>query len=591
MSSTIVTALLSYTSDKIGAFNPQLLREWQGRLRWRNVLLTAVLSFVIQGLVLIQILTELPARTETSHRFCLKAFENANCQVGADGLPLINWPYVCAEVLQSLSFVLVWVLVVGGTYLLVADLSSETKRGTLNFLRMSPLSARQILLGKIMGVPVLLYLGLGVMCPMHLAMGLVAGYPLGLLLMFYGVLGAIAACFYVASLWFSILLQWLHGLQALLLSGISFFVLFLGWNSHCYQTTTDWFFLFNPLHILSSWLPQGLTTVRLSFFDFPTSYNNLKSLEWFFLPAGSHVMGFAVLSLINALVLGLWFWVVLERKFQTPTRTALGKRQSYCLTLCLSLMMLGFEMQGPSWGNSSAALEPFLGYVISMLIWCVVLLFLLLPSKQKLLDWARYRHQLLGTSSAVRESFGKGTRQRRQLADWMFHDDSPLVSAYVANLAIVAGGLLAGLITFAMGAQITVSDGLDICLSWFFMAAVMLVCALVLQLIALSNLLHWRWISLGAIATIIIGWPMALVMVGIESYRYSGLLVNLWLTTVAPLGVLDSASGSGILFAIAIQTILISTLSILLFRRCQILGQSEWKALMESRKGRSSVQS
>ena len=48
-------------------------------------------------------------------------------------------------------------LLVMGTYLLIADLSREERRGTLNFIRMSPESAKNILLGKLLGVPILVY--------------------------------------------------------------------------------------------------------------------------------------------------------------------------------------------------------------------------------------------------------------------------------------------------------------------------------------------------------------------------------------------------------------------------------------------------
>lgn len=579
MSATLMTAFFSRVADKVATLNPQLLREWQGRLRWRNVILTTVLSLIVQGLVLMQTLAELPGRTTPRHRFCLKTASNANCQLGANGLPIINWPYVSAEIFQALCFILVWGLVVGGIYLLVADLSSETKRGTVNFLRMSPLSPRKILLGKILGVPVLLYVGLGLVCPLHLMTGMIAGYPLWQLLLFYGLLGAIALCFYTASLWFSALLQWLHGLQALLLSGASFFVLLVGFVSQRYKTTADWFFFFNPLHILSGWQPKGLSEVRLSLFHSAASYSSLNEIGWFFLPVGSHVVWFSLMFLANALVLGLWFWVVMERKFQTPTSTTLSKRQSYFLTLCLSVIMLGFDMQSLFGGSY---IDPLLGYVISMLIWCIILLFLILPSKQRLLDWARYRHQQFGARHG-------SDRGYRQLADLISHDGSPLVGAYVVNLAIVAGVLLVGFSILLFTSKIDISEGLQSCSVWFFTAAALLVCALVLQLIALSNLLHWRWISMGAIAAMIAGWPIVLIMAGIEPHRHDGFLIHLWLTTVFPLIGLDEAYGVGILFIIALQMIVISALSFVLYRHCQVLGQSEWKALMESRRNRESA--
>ncbi|RQH23304.1 hypothetical protein D5R40_27115 [Okeania hirsuta] len=52
------------------------------------------------------------------------------------------------------------VILIGGVYMLVADLAKEKRLGTLNFIRLSPQSIQKILLGKLLGVPILIYLAL-----------------------------------------------------------------------------------------------------------------------------------------------------------------------------------------------------------------------------------------------------------------------------------------------------------------------------------------------------------------------------------------------------------------------------------------------
>lgn len=586
MPTKLLTKFSEIAFDKVGHYNPQLLREWQGRLRWRNLLFTGILSLVVQGLLLGQRFTQLPLDKFSSTTYCVRQVSNnLSCQLGPDNFPLINWPFVWADVFRDVSFVMVWALIVGGVYLLAADLSKESRRGTLNFLRMSPLSTRRMLIGKLLGVPILLYLGVGAMVPLHLATGLLSQYPVGLLSAFYGLLGAIAFCFYTASLWFTLLAKGLKGFQSWLMSGLSAGVLLLSRNIRQGDFTLDWFRLFNPLHILSYWEVQGLSSASIWPFGSGDYLHGFRDLGWFFLPVGSHSAWYGTFALANALMLGLWFWVVLERKFQTPAKTALGKGQSYGVTLCLSVLMLGFNMQQLSGGKNQWAgnMEEFWSYPISMMIWGVLLMFLLLPAKQRVLDWARYRHQqphASSQSSTQRQTPRSLRRQRSLLAHLIHHDGSPSVLAYGTNLGIIAGVLLLGLgVSSSLGSGV---DPLEVSLVWFVCAAVLMVCALVVQWIALSNLLHWGWVAFAAAAAMLVGWPVMLGMLGVSDD--SALLHHLWLTTVIPQVTLipNSVTSPGIAMAIATHLTVISTLSLFLSRRCQHLGESEWKALMKS---------
>jgi len=86
------------------------------------------------------------------------------------------------------------------------------------------------LVGKLLGVPILLYLVAGLAAPLHLWSGLAAEIPLSLILSFYGVLIASCLFFYSAALLFGLVGSWLGG--------------FLGWAvaqfnfplARCFQT-------------------------------------------------------------------------------------------------------------------------------------------------------------------------------------------------------------------------------------------------------------------------------------------------------------------------------------------------------------------
>ena len=564
----LFSKLSELTFEQVGRLNPQLLREWQGRLRWRNLIITGLLSFVIQSVLFFQRYTQLPVAYQGSHGYCLTTLENGKCLTNANNQPIINWPFLWADIFHDLSLVLVWGLIVGGVYLLAADLAKETRRGTLNFLRMSPQPGRQILIGKLLGVPILLYLGVGMLLPLHIAMGLMGSYPLSRLLTFYGLLAAVSFCFYAAALWFALMAKGLQGFQTWLIAGLSAGLLFMGWDLQHLGFSADWFHFFNPLHFLANWEVQGLGD-KTTWPFLGQHLNGFRSLSWFIFPAGE-ALGFFVFSMLNALGLGLCFWAVLERKYQMPTSTLISKPQSYGITLWLSLIVAGLDLQNTQYSNMAWT------YSFSMLFWSVLLLFLLLPSKQQLLDWTRYRHQQVRSSSARVFSW-RSLWQHLPGADFLYHDGSPAVIAFAVNLGIIGGVFLMGHHLMGLGGDN--SDYSPGTLDWAIISALLITCYLLVQWIALSNLLHWRWLAFGTVAAIVVGAPIVLMMLGINQYSAPGSF--LWLATAFPHSVMDDGVGLGSLSAaIALHTALIASLSWVLSRRCQVLGQSEWKALM-----------
>ena len=72
------------------------------------------------------------------------------------------------DIFNTTTWLALLLLLFLGSYLLVGDIAKEERRGTLDFVRLSPESAQSVLLGKLLGVPVLLYGAIAAALPLHL---------------------------------------------------------------------------------------------------------------------------------------------------------------------------------------------------------------------------------------------------------------------------------------------------------------------------------------------------------------------------------------------------------------------------------------
>ena len=578
-----VSAQLSERAlDRLGDWNPQLMREWQGRSRWRNLLMATLPAIAVQALILLQRLAELPNKFAKINRYCTGSLSDSNeiqryCTFLPNNSGLnIQWSMFWSDVFRDISVTLPWVLIVGGVFLLIADYSKENQRGTLNFLRMSPASSRQILLGKLLGVPILLYSIVAVTLPLHLGAGLAAGFSGLALGEYYLVLAATMFCFYAAALWFASLTPKLQGAGPWLGALVVLLLLFLGMvitdNSH--TTILNWSTVFNPIYSLSFFDSSNLESSR-SYWPF-TGHNSLD-IVWF-----THRLNnfsYLALALTNTLGLGLWFWSLLERRFQAPGLTPISKQQSYGLTLFVSLLAIGFctaPYRAKYNEIFSYRSHDISGFIIAMVIWSLMLIFLLLPSQQAVLDWARYRRQRKAKRAGATEFKADATVSRNLLWDLRRNDNSPTELAFVINLAII-GGVFAASLTF-------LSEGyrqypLLILLSWLFSALFLYSCLGMVQLLSLSNYQHRHWMSVGGLVTVIAGIPAALGMLGLTPNASTAML---WLLTIAPLSVVESSGTLAITFGLATHLAIAGSLTWVLTKRLCHLGQSEWKALLEA---------
>lgn len=550
--------------DQLGNWNPQLVRELKGRLKFRNVAIASSLSLLSQLLLFLCFCTQLPIvppRGEYTekiyHNYCTGGYDKQTffsnlCIRDASGNFAIKWQQWHLDLFVSLSLFVLFTLLVAGVYLLVSDLDQEERRGTLNFLRLTPQPTSTILLGKLLGVPILLYLATLLALPLHLWLGLHAQIPFSLILAFYTVLAASCACFYSGALLFGLTTNWISGFQPWLSSGAAFSFLLLAISKPIYSYAADWVNLLSPSASLAALLSE--IDRKSNFFWL---VEHLENLEWFNLGAGNSVAGVNALLLLGYSFWTYWFWQALLRRFPNPGATMLSKRQSYLFIAIAETLMLGFSLGASSIGDS------FFSLFSLNLVLLVGLIAALTPHRQALLDWARYRRE-----HTHPRQFGRNSL----LKDLLGNDKSPALVAIALNLLITSVILIPWALLWEEG---------------FFSLIFGLNCILIYAAVAQLFLLMkshkptiWAVCMLGGITFLP---PVILALLSLTPEK-SPLL---WLLTVFPAffswDALEIASSQTIFFSILGQWLALSILSFQLTRQLRKAGESASKALLAGR--------
>ncbi|NJK40248.1 MAG: hypothetical protein HC934_00750 [Acaryochloridaceae cyanobacterium SU_2_1] len=398
--------------NSLGNWNPQLLREGRGRLRPRSIAATILLSMIGQGL-----LGLLFSQQEEKS-------------------VIARW----ADLANAITWILPYVLFSLGAYYLVSDLNQEAKRGTLNFIRLSPRPSHQILLGKILGVPLLPYLAVVLAMPLHVIAGLKGGMPLPFLASYYLML--IVGAILLFSL--AVLYGLISSAKALIMgqqsvAAIAFSALSL--------------LLFVPLYMTwqtqITWMPLGIN----QWFDKQSDYGyNSRDItypiQWFgqtinLNPWISHGFSLAVMAVAITLI-----WAMLMRLFRSPDGVLMSKRQSYAIVACCEALVVGFLVVTkansfqPSPEEGTALLYAF-NFALVLMV-----LLALCPHRLLLLDWLRYRRY-----------------PRRFGPDLVWMDKSPVLVAIAINLAIINALFLPWLLLFGIGKGRTLAAlGVALCL-------------------------------------------------------------------------------------------------------------------------------
>ena len=521
-------------------WNPQVFRELKGRFKRRHVILTVITSLATQLLVLLSFWSRLPGlktvtlECEQPNAYCTGngSYQACPCLYDASGNPLIHWQNWWLDLFQALSWTMPFVLLIAGVYMLISDLGKEERRGTLNFIRLSPQTSQAILLGKILGVPAIPYLACLLAIPLHLMAAHGASVSIANVLSFYLLTAAVCAVFYTGAL----LYAFMGGSQ--------------GWVGAAVVLGS--YLLFFQLWTIS-WYYRGEGDRRY-----------LQLSDWFHLPVGTQlgfVMPFTLLTLGTA---AYWFWQAANRRFRNPDVTVLSKRQSYWMTLCVEIWLLGFRFR-----PVSEFYKPFDDFTLLgffTLVWFMVLMAALTPKRQLLLDWARYRRE--------RVSSRKQFWSRSLVKDLLWGEKSPALVAIALNLLIAIAVVTPWLLSWTdrkvqFHALISLSLGMTLTL----------ICAAIAQLLMFMRSPKRAVWSASIVAAVLILPPIAFSALQLTPYKAP----FVWLFSIGAFAAVHSDTGVSAVAALTAflgQLGILSALTLRLTHQVRRAGESETKALL-----------
>ncbi|TAE60274.1 MAG: ABC transporter permease [Nostocales cyanobacterium] len=434
--------------NRLGEWNPQLFRELQGRNKLSN-LLGAVLSSLILQILFFLLYSQ---------------YESLD--------------YVWRYIFCTFTIIFVFVLLFGGTYLIVSDLCKEENTGTLNFIRLSPQSATSIFIGKMLGVPSLIYLFVIIAIPLHLVSGFLT-FNVFAVFSYYLLLFACCAFFYSLAVLFSLYGKWLNGRKPWLFSSavglflfISMMLVFSSGESK-FNHPGAWFRFFSPWDMIISVLFPGffnenhILSIKLSFFYIPID-NNIVLLLGFFL---IHY-GICTYGILQAA----------KRIFHNQKATVISKKQSYLFNGFIQVMLLGLILQ-PEKAETDIIITGLTFINLNLIIWLTVFI---LPVTQNIQEWSRYSYQ--NNNQRYVKSYFKYFRK-----DLIWGEKSPAKLAIIINLLITTIPVIIW-VTFVqenmdITSKLTALLVIAICTTW------MLIFTLVIQLMSLSKNLHtYMWV-------------------------------------------------------------------------------------------------
>jgi hypothetical protein len=431
--------------NQLGDWNPQFLRECRGRLKTRNVIVAIGGSLIFQLLLFLAIWND-----------------------SADyATRITQW----LQIFRVMAWILPYFLFTAGSYTLVGDIIQEDQRGTLDFIRLSPRSSQSILLGKLLGAPILFYLTVATAIPLHFIAAFCADVPLGFMVSYYVLL--LLGAGFVFNL--GLIVAFLSGSKVILGNGqsptaisfslitiIAFAPLFMTWNR---------FFVW-----------RGFGEFLWQDYD----YNKPIDLQWIYFPINENLALIHVFTIANLLI-GIYFcWTIMQRRFQNPTATVLSKKQSYGLVAYLQILVLGFFLRTDM---NVSLYEGGMGvmYGLNFMLF-LALISTLSPSRQLLLDWYRYERHPQGIWGEL-----------------IWAEKSPSTLAIVLNLIIAYAIIIPWV--YIVVADHTSTPGILVFAS---LAGILLIYALLVQRIFATKIRNPAIWAIGTVATGLILPPITL---------------------------------------------------------------------------------
>ncbi|MEA5597057.1 hypothetical protein [Rivularia sp. UHCC 0363] len=555
--------------DKIGDWNPQLFRELKGRLKPFPFVIALVTSLATQLIIFIYQLLKFPSYekdvSNIHFKYCKSGYikeaysDFVSCPPNQIDIQLW-WRDHFEYMFLSLSVIFIFTLLVAGTYLIINDLAQEERKGTLNFIRLSPQSEANLFTGKLLGVPALIYLAVIAAIPFHVLTGKLANIAFSYILLFYLIVVASCIFFYsIASLFgiyggsaFSGFKPWLGSGLVLL-----FLWMTMAMSRQAYHNYIAFFRLFSPADITG--------------YLFPNLFNKqtptLQDLQFFNLALGKNLFSTVAIHLLNYAVWTYWVWQGLKRCFRNPNATIFSKQQSYLIVASFEIMILGFLIS-----EDYSRREIFYEGIGAFYVWNLSLLLpffaLLLPHRQAIQDWARFRYHKNANSTDASKKF--------LFSELMLGEKSPAIVAIAINLLIAASTF----IVLSLNASTDSSYAskhilLILSISLLFISLTVIYATTAQIMLMLKNSKRTLW-AMGTTSAVII---LPLMIFGIFNVQPHNILWQF--TIVFWVAVKDYAESTvpNMCIAFLCQLIIIGLLNWYLIKQVKFAGESATKAL------------
>lgn len=520
--------------DQIGDFNPQLFRELKGNLKNRNLILTLIITLTLQVLIFSMFSEQNCSQYDYLNNTCLKTVWE------------VQWKYV----FRCLNYIIPFIAYLGGVYQIISDLSKEQSRGTLNFIRLTPQSSYNILLGKILGVPTLIYLGILLTIPLHFVTGINS----------------------------QISIFWLLGMYSLWIAGGLFFAVLSVFYTLLITSKSNSTVSNNTITGLGCLIPFMFGLSYAQMIDFSHElyhpelyYQNysyqpdLSWFTWFLLPLGNIPHLAYLWLIISILTLTYWFWEAVNRNFNNPNNTPLSKIQGYGLMISFQLWLLGFVIPSYQGGIKTDHFSLGVMFIFVIIPICyLILMASITPQRQNLLDWARYRHKM--------------NQNQPLLQDLLIGEKSP------AFVAIALNVLISLIIWISWIVLIPKQEGFNLeqfTISEILLALILTISMGLIYALIIQHCLFTKTNKREALTAIIMGiviiTPLALAGFFALKSQYFSLI---W--TLSPLPFLAFIKGGigTFITGFLIQIGLLSWLTSSLVKKLKTAGESETKSIL-----------
>ncbi len=544
--------------------------------------IAAIIAIGIQILLLLNFSGQLPIDPNTINapelqysRYCTATppangyapYKQLYCIQDLLGNWVINWQLWWLDIFKSLSVIGLFILLVAGTYLLIADLSKEENRGTLNFIRLSPRSSNNIFLGKILGVPSIIYFLCLLLLPLHLIAGFQTNIAPSLIFSYYGVIIVSCAFFFSLSLFFGLISSGLGGFQSFLGSGIvlQFLIvttsILLSSHDFISHTPLDWMMLFYPGTLLSYLVQSTYLPVDTAGID----YETLNNFAWYGKQFWSNSwLGISFIS-ANYLLWTYWINKALNRRFRTPNATWLSKINSYGVSISFIAIATGFVLQSGRYGKFERHIfENMIVLQMFIVVFSCLLMVALSPQRQALHDWARYRHQ-------------NSQHRRSLLQDLILGEKSPSILAIALNFGIILAYLIPTILL------VPLKNPLEVLFGLFVTLTILIIFGIIGQRILLFKLPKPTLIATAVIAILMIVPPVVFGILQLEPYD----VPTPWFFTIFSVAVFSNNSPvltvTSVVFPLLIQWTMMTLIVFEMSQHLRKVGESQTHFLKSSK--------